>query len=182
MCKKFINSSQNELGFLLTFMWGIWSWLLWNHAVVVDSQYIFIVQLSIWSSECYCCRKWQDVIWIYLDEASRLPVHTAPVLQIMVWNSYFKNHWDLTTAHCKFASSHATYIIIIIGHVNIGIIFLCIGSSQWCLFNTQSILIGCSTLHLECCKLIGWCWKIMRNHLWMLTCPIIYMVIYLYSP
>ena len=42
-----------------------------------------------------------------------------------------------------------------IGHVKIGIIFLFIGNSQWCLYNTQSILIGCSTLSQEYCKLIG---------------------------
>ena len=34
-------------------------------------------------------------------------------------------------------------------------------------------LNGCSTLSQEYCKLIGWYWKIMRRHLWTLTCPIV---------
>ena len=58
------------------------------------------------------------------------------------------------------------------GHFNIGIIILCIGNSLWYLYNTQSNLIGCSTLSQEFLKLIGWCWKIMRRQLWTLTCPI----------
>ena len=56
----------------------------------------------------------------------------------------------------------------IIGHVNIGIIFYCIGNSQWCLYNTQSK----SELSQEYCKLIFWHWKIMRRQLWTLICLI----------
>ena len=63
---------------------------------------------------------------------------------------------------------------ISIGHVNIGIVFLFIGNSLWCLYNTQSNLIGCSILSQEYCKLIDWCWKNMRRQLWTLTCPIIH--------
>ena len=37
---------------------------------------------------------------------------------------------------------------IIRGHVNIWIIFSYIGNSQWCLFNTLSKMIGCSTVQL----------------------------------
>ena len=59
-----------------------------------------------------------------------------------------------------------------IGHVNIGIIFLFIWNSQWCLYNTQSVLIGCSTLSQEYYKLIGLYWRLMRRQLWTLTCPI----------
>ena len=58
------------------------------------------------------------------------------------------------------------------GHVYIGIIFLCIGNSQWRLYKTQSILIGCSTLSQEYCKPIGFFWKLMRRQLWTLTCRI----------
>ena len=57
---------------------------------------------------------------------------------------------------------------MLIGHVNIEIIFSCIGNSQWCLFN----LIGCSKLSQEYCRLIGWYWKIIRKQLCTLTCPI----------
>ena len=59
------------------------------------------------------------------------------------------------------------------GHVNIGIIFLFIGNSQWCLYNTQSILIGCSTLSQEQCNLIDLYWKLMRRQLWTLSWPIV---------
>ena len=58
------------------------------------------------------------------------------------------------------------------GHGNIGIVFLFIGKSQWCLYHSQSILIGCSTPRQEYCKLIGSYWKSMRRQLWTLTCPI----------
>ena len=37
-------------------------------------------------------------------------------------------------------------------HGNIWNVFLLMGNSQWCLYNTQ---IGCSTLSQEYCKLIG---------------------------
>ena len=40
------------------------------------------------------------------------------------------------------------------------------------IYDTQSILIGCSTLSQEYCKLIGLYWKSMRRQLWTLTCPI----------
>ena len=63
-----------------------------------------------------------------------------------------------------------------IGHVYIGIIFLFIGNSNWCLCKTQLILIGCSTPSQEYCKLIGWSWKIMRRQLWTLTCLIIILI------
>ena len=36
-----------------------------------------------------------------------------------------------------------------IGHVNIGIIWSCIGNSQWCITTLSRNLIGCSTLRLE---------------------------------
>ena len=53
------------------------------------------------------------------------------------------------------ASQPYTYNLafLIIGHVIIGIIFLCIWNSQLCLYNTQSIMIG-------------WCWKITKRQLW----------------
>ena len=34
------------------------------------------------------------------------------------------------------------------------------------------VLIGCSLLSQECCKLIGWYWIIMRKQLYTWTCPI----------
>ena len=52
-------------------------------------------------------------------------------------------------------------------------IFLFIGKFKWCLYKTQSILIGCSTLSQEYCVLAGWDGKIMRRQLWTLTCPIV---------
>ena len=61
--------------------------------------------------------------------------------------------------------------LVKLGHVNIGIIFLCIGNSQCC-FYAIIILIGCSTLSQEYCMLIGLCWKTMRRHFWAFTCPI----------
>ena len=54
------------------------------------------------------------------------------------------------------------------GYINIGIIFLYIWNSQWCLYNTQSILIGRSPLSQEYSKLIGLYLKLMRRQL----CPI----------
>ena len=60
-----------------------------------------------------------------------------------------------------------------ISTVNIVIIFLCIGNSQWPLYYTlNQNLIGCSTLGKEHCKLIGLCRKIMGRQLWTLTCTI----------
>ena len=51
----------------------------------------------------------------------------------------------------------------LIGHVNIGIVFLLIGNSRWCLINTQSKSYCLLNIHLksvpliDCnCKLIGW--------------------------
>ena len=48
-----------------------------------------------------------------------------------------------------------------IGHVNIGVIFYCIGHPKWCIYSRNPI--GCSTLSQEYCKLIGWFWKIVRK-------------------
>ena len=53
----------------------------------------------------------------------------------------------------------------IVGHVNIGIVFLFIGNLLDAYTNTQSILTGCSTLSQEYCKLIGLYWKLMRRQL-----------------
>ena len=63
------------------------------------------------------------------------------------------------------------------GHVKIGIIFLFIGKSQLCLYNTQSILIGCSTLSQGYCKLIGLWLKLMRRQLWTLPWLIVVRII-----
>ena len=52
-----------------------------------------------------------------------------------------------------------------IGHIKMGIVFLLIGNSERCLYNTQSILIGCLTLSQEYCKLIGVYWRLMRKQL-----------------
>ena len=56
-----------------------------------------------------------------------------------------------------------------IGNVIIGIIFYCIGNSQWCIVSRN--LIDCSTLSQEYCMLISWYWKIMRRQFWTLTYP-----------
>ena len=58
------------------------------------------------------------------------------------------------------------------GHANTGIIFFCIGISQWCSYNNQPILIGCSTLSQEYWKLIFSHRKLMSRQLGTLTCPI----------
>ena len=64
------------------------------------------------------------------------------------------------------------FIFDVIGHDNLGIILLVNGNSQWCSYNPQSVLICCSTLSQEYCKLIGLYCKLMRRPRWTLTCPI----------
>ena len=74
-----------------------------------------------------------------------------------------------------FVFSGHKQVRYLIRHVSNGIIFLCIGNSQWCLKTLSQNLLCCSTLGLEYWKLIGWYWKIMRRQSWSLTCPIVLM-------
>ena len=62
-----------------------------------------------------------------------------------------------------------------IGHVNIGIILLCIrNSNDTCTYKTLSQnVIGRSTPNHEFLKLIGWFCEIMRRQFYKLTCPIV---------
>ena len=55
------------------------------------------------------------------------------------------------------------FLCFSIGLINIGIVFLFIGNSLWCLYNTQLILIGCSTFSQEYCKLIGYHALLLTN-------------------
>ena len=58
-----------------------------------------------------------------------------------------------------------------IGHVNIGIIFLCIGKSQWWLYNILSI--PSNWLFDTQSRVLQACWSIFKNNeLLTLTCPI----------
>ena len=64
----------------------------------------------------------------------------------------------------------------IIGHVNIGIAFIC--SFLLEIPNDASLSqfwLAVQHSRQEYCKLIGWYWKIMRRQLWTLACPIVYL-------
>ena len=97
----------------------------------------------------------------YVMDASWSPIH--PALFASVDGQGKLSLWNLNSD--TEVRDAFTDLCTTIGHVNIRIVFFLIGNSQWCLYNTQSILIGCSALSQEYCELIGLYWILMRRQL-----------------
>ena len=84
-----------------------------------------------------------------------------------------KVRWEQRVLEC-FLFRFGRKVYNVYNYLSIGHVILELSSySQWRLYNTQSILIGCSTLRQEYCKPIGlYYWKLMRRQLWTFICPI----------
>ena len=76
---------------------------------------------------------------------------------------FFEAFWNFQTLAVH---SH----LLIIGHVNMGIIFYCIGNSQWWIYDTQSKSVR--LLNIQSTVLQADWLKLMSRQHWTLTCPI----------
>ena len=100
---------------------------------------------------------------------------TVSVVHMLLYYRYIGRDNRITTWLCD--RNQRNYSIfkmqfqLRIGHVDIGIMFLCFRNSEWCLYNTQSKSDVWPTQSQGHCKLIGWYWKIKRRQLRTLTCP-----------